>query len=313
MSNLSEYIDKVKRYVLQNNLTETESVRYVYLDLGKRFSFNSNFSFGNSKTKKRIYDESRRDDVLEENMKDNIIICRSLSYILEKILKELGVNIETETALRDCKYCAHVYNVITSKEGKKYIIDLQTDLENIQSHSATKNFGISIEPNRPPIITRFELEQIDKKLGYIKDDFYYSDDYLYLLKSDIGYFSDLREKAEFVLENLEIYHNKEMKYIERRCYHEELLLKLFSKKELNKIHIIDCYKDTEKGRQYENCVAVEVSDGTDIYMFSIDENRYCKLTMEEFAEKKKNGLVNIQGIPGLRHFLRQYKEEESEL
>ena len=53
MSNLSEYIEKVKEYKKKNqNISEEELIRYVYLDLGKRFSFDLSFSFGNKKKKK---------------------------------------------------------------------------------------------------------------------------------------------------------------------------------------------------------------------------------------------------------------------
>ena len=88
MSNLSEYIEKVKEYKKKNqNISEEELIRYVYLDLGKRFSFDLSFSFGNTKTKKRIYANSKKEEDLDKAMESNIIICKSVSYIVEYILK----------------------------------------------------------------------------------------------------------------------------------------------------------------------------------------------------------------------------------
>ena len=53
MSNLTKYIEEVKKNISQQeDMTETEIIRYVYLDLGKRLSFNENFlPFGSSKKK----------------------------------------------------------------------------------------------------------------------------------------------------------------------------------------------------------------------------------------------------------------------
>ena len=54
MSNLSKYIEKVKEYKNQNpGISEEKLIRYVYLDLGQKFSFNLKFFFTNRRTKKR--------------------------------------------------------------------------------------------------------------------------------------------------------------------------------------------------------------------------------------------------------------------
>ena len=57
------------------NFSDIEKLRYVYLDLGKRFSFNLDFSFGNSETKKKIYNKSHKSNELEQSMENNTIIC----------------------------------------------------------------------------------------------------------------------------------------------------------------------------------------------------------------------------------------------
>lgn len=313
MSNLTKYIEKVKEYKKQNrDISEEELIRYVYLDLGKRFSFDLNFSFGNTKTKKKIYANSRDMENLEDAMQSNIVICKSVSYIVEYILKNLGVNIRTIVAHNDERKCPHMYNIVTPEEGEEYSLDLQEDIENIQTHSFTNNYGLSIKPNSAPVISRFNIEQMDRKLGFIDDEHYYSDEYLYLLKSDIGNFTDFAEKAKFILENIDIYENKNIQYAERKWHHEKLLKKLFSNKELNKIHLIDCYQGDGEKRQYKNCIVVERAKGTDVYMYSIQQNRYCKMTIQEFAELCQNGLVPLQGIPGLRQALRNLKQENKE-
>lgn len=229
--------------------------------------------------------------------------------ILEYILKNFDINIRTVVDLDSERKYPHTYNIITPNEGEEYIIDLQEDMENIQSHSFTKRYGLSVNPNNPPVIKRFDIEQIDRELGYIDDEHYYSDDYLYLIKSDIGYyFTDFAEKVEFVLGNIDIHENKKIQYAERKWHHEKILPEIFSKKELRKIHMIDCYQGDDKEREYKNCIAVETPNGTDIYMYLVEENRYCKMAIEEFVKATQNGLVDLQSIPGLRQTTKKLKQ-----
>ena len=86
-------------------------------------------------------------------------------------MKKLGVNIKTETDDMDMRKYPHTYNVVTTKENKKYLFDLQEDMRYIKAHLRTQRFGISMQKDdKEPIINRFELEQIDKKLKYITNE-----------------------------------------------------------------------------------------------------------------------------------------------
>jgi hypothetical protein len=266
MSNLENYIEKIERYVSEHNdLTETETIRYVYLDLGKKLSFNEKFlPFGNTKNRQILYkfrSSSIKD--LEECMETNKAICKSISYILEHILKRFDIDIETVIDSNDLRKCPHTYNIIHPKEGKPYSIDLQEDIYNIQSHSFTRNFGISVKDGKSYIISRFEQEQMDRKNGYIDDENYYADDYLYLLKYDTNFMEDFDEKVKFILENIDIYDNPNMGYTDRQWHHKSILEEFFPIKDFDyqnnngKIRMIDCYKDINNERHYVNCIAVQ--------------------------------------------------------
>lgn len=311
MTNLEKYIEKVKEYKSKHpDLKEEELIRYVYIDLGKRFSFDTDFAFGKKSTKNKIYANSRNEEELDEAMESNVAICRSLCYILEHVLTELGVNIKTVALEQyDFRKCSHVYNVIIPKEGEKYILDLQLDLRNIQSHSYTKYFGVSNEDRKTQLFSRLDQERMDKKLGFVDENEYYADEYLYFLKMNMEYFENFQEKVQFVLENIDAYENKDMKYVERKWQHEKIVSNLFSKKELNKIDFIDCYEEKEKQREYKNCIVVQSKGETDVYIYSIEECRYKKMSIQEFAEKTKNGLKTIQGVPGLKQALKQIENE----
>ena len=87
MSSLEKYIEEVKENT--ENFSDIEKLRYVYLYLGKRFSFNLDFSFGNSETKKKIYNKSHKSNELEQSMENNTIICKTSSTIYEYIMKKI--------------------------------------------------------------------------------------------------------------------------------------------------------------------------------------------------------------------------------
>ena len=166
---------------------------------------------------------------LDECMENNVVICKSVSYILEYVLKNIGVDISTEVDQNDMRKCPHRYN--------------------IQTHSFTRYFGIDSIYNMNYVISRFEQEKMDKKNGYISEENYYSDDYLYLLHSVADLIENFDEKTKFLLENIDICECSNIGYTDRQWHHKRILEEFFDKKEFNynegngKIRIVDCYKD----------------------------------------------------------------------
>ncbi|MBR3133240.1 MAG: hypothetical protein IKG42_04145 [Clostridia bacterium] len=309
MSNLEKYIKRIKEYISKNeDITETEIIRYVYLDLGKKLSFNENFiPFGNSKKKQNLYNyHSRNIKDLEECMESKKAICKSISYIFEHVLKNIGIDARTITDANDERNCPHTFNLITQKDGKQYLVDLQEDIYNIQSHSFTKNFGASVKDNKKYVISKFEQEQMDRKNGYINNDEYYSNDYLHLLKYDSSFIEDFNEKVRFILENIDVYDNPNMGYTDRQWHHKTILEEFFNKKEFDyqnnsgKIKMIDCYKDIDNKRHYINCITVQTQNEPEIYIYNKKEYKYCQMNFIDFARAVKNGVVlykcNIQGL-----------------
>lgn len=305
MSSLDYYIEYVKEQT--KNLTEIEKIRWIYIDLGKRFSFDLKFASGGNSAQKAIYRASGKSHVQEKCFETNTGICKSIALIFERVLKSNGIKCTTASVMDQEVFCPHVNNMIKLKDGTIFSVDLQRDLENIQTHSTTKCFGVLRETGEY-FLSRFEQEQIDKKIGYIGPDNYYSDEYLYLLKSDMRLHEDFSEMAEFVITNLEPIYENEVKYMELKGHHDRLIRRLFEPDEQNKIHQIDCYYKQGDERTYIPTIYVDSGNQTDIYMYENEEQRYRKVSMEEFIEKKENGLIHTQGIPRLRQFMRRRNE-----
>lgn len=324
ISTLQMYIENLKEYIKQNpELSEEEIIRYVYLDLGKKFSFDIEFiPFGNGKKRQEIYNQSINETEINDCMEKWVGICKTMSYAMEYILRNVGIEIITIKDLEDRRRnCPHVYNIIYPKEKnrKPYIIDLQDDVYNIQSHSFTPNFGKSLEDNEPPVISRLEQEQMDRKLGYIDDENYYADDYLYLLKYDMGFIEDFGERVRFVLENIDIHDNPDMGYIDRQWHHVSILEALFPPKDFDygndgRIRMVNCYKEVNNIKHCINCIAVLTKRGTEIYVYNKQEYRYKPLEFKYFIQAVQNGLVihNCK-VPGLKNALRQAKMDDEQL
>ncbi len=291
--NINELVEDIK--IKTKDFSEIEKVRYVYLRLGSMFYFDSNFSFGNSKTRHNIYQScSPRVEKLNEYLEKRIIICRSLSYILRYILRELGIKNEMgyENIERKIK---HTYNIVKLQDGDTIYLDLQEDLENIQFKCRPKLFISGL--------TREELEKIDKKIGYISDEEYYYDEYFDLLKYNLCYFSNLQDKVYFILQNLDYYYLTKG-YIEFRWFYSKSLVKLL-KKEARKIHILDSLNLNNENLL---CVYVDLPYNNACYYLINPNNRnIITLTREEFQNKMFNELTFKGNNPNLKLFKKDTK------
>ena len=309
MSNLKAYIEKIKKEARE--FSDIEKLRYVYIDLGKRFAFDLDFSFGNTKSKQKIYYKSGTLDGIEKGFENNIIICKTLAKIYEYVMNSLGINLKTIVDDSDSRKYPHVYNILKSEDGKTYNFDLQDDMRNIKAHLRTKYFGVQEDNELRTIVSRWELDQIDKKIGYASKDIGYTDEYLDLIKINMNFISDFKQRVQFVLEELEAYSDEKMGYADRRWRMEDMLGcngqdgLLFSASESNKIHIIDCYKDIQGKRIYKLGVLVDGKGEPDIYLFSEEKNMYEKKNLNEFADFILDGWVNMQGVQGLKQVLRK--------
>ena len=309
MSNLEAYIEKIKTKTQE--LNDIEKLRYVYIDLGKRFVFDLDFSFGNTKSKQKIYHKSGTLDGIEEGLENNVIICKTLAKMYEYIMNSLGINLRTIVDDSDSRKYPHVYNILKSEDGQTYIFDLQEDMRNIKAHLRTKYFGVQEEDTLKTIVSRWNLDQIDKKIGYVSKDIGYTDEYLDLIRINMNFISDFKQKVEFVLDEIEAYSDKKMGYADRRWRMEDMIGSdgreglLFSASESKKIHIIDCYKDINGKRVYKLGVLVDGKGEPDIYLFSEEKNMYEKKNLNDFADLILDGWVNMQGVQGLKQVLKK--------
>lgn len=289
MSKLNNLINYFKQATA--NFNEIETIRYIYLYLGKMFHFDINFAFGNSKTKNKIYRECLYNETsFNENLDTNNIICKSLAYLFEYILKALGFNAISVSGDFYHNDFHHIYNHITLKNGTTYSFDLESDLKYIQGHFRTRYFGIGVTGSS---LSPLFLEKIDLKLGAITSEKYYADDYYYLLKSVTDLLS-FEEKVPFILNNLDVYNDTlSMKYVEFKDFFIKNLALYLTPKERRKTHVFDLF-DIKSPLDYILCIMIDISNNEKI-IYLYDRNLKCfrNISLSEFLDMNLSSKIKL--------------------
>lgn len=254
MDELGIYIKYLKE-IMPNNLDELSVARYVYIDLGRKMSFDPVYAFGNSKEKNSIYNSIKYTrDAMNEYLRTGVIICKSLAYLYEYILGFFDINVCTTEPITD----KHVHNIITLQNRKRYSVDLQLDLENIQSRSKTKFFAIDNE-HIFSVLTTQELAEIDNQIGYIENKDDYTDDRLNIFKSSLEGMLEINEKVDFILKYLySSGYTKIMQLIESYSYHQYVFEGLLSKDSIRKVHFAYCYEMKNGKKDYLAILSVDL-------------------------------------------------------
>ena len=300
MDNLDKYIEEIKEKTKE--FTELEKIRYVYISLGKIMSFDLEFSYGNEKRRTAIYYNCSNDkEDLNQYFDKRIITCRSISYLFKYILKQLKIRCEIVTDTDEQVSYQHVSNVVIMENKSMLFVDLQQDLENIQANFKTKHFD-EVE------VSEEQLKIIDRKIGYIGENSDYTENYFYMLKKAVSGNIPIKQKIEFILNNINVYTDiNNMGYVERKSYYIHFISKFINEKEKNKINYYDCYQMSTGPKQYQFCVVVNMIPENIVFLYSPESKTFNEISLEELANLVKNGLVIIGKIQGLNKYMNKQK------
>lgn len=326
MENLNNYIKHIKDEVSNKNVTdELHIIMLVYLDLGKRLSFDLNFKpFGNSRYKQNLYryHSLRREDI-DKCLETNIGICKSMARLLQLVLLDFNINIEVitddivvkEYGLEKVNY-PHVYNKITLRDGRTFVVDLQEDIRNIRRNNFTKSFGTKDIKGYEYVISREEQRLIHKKLGYISESIGYTNEYLYLIHYYVDGIDNIFEKADFILQNIDPYPTNGVGYTDRQWQHKDVLEEFFTGSEFDYfdeysiIKFINAYKVVDNERKYFSFVQIYLEDRSEVYLYNENNFKYDKVNLEEVANMHLDGLIFHKSfIHGLDGVISRMREE----
>ena len=148
---------------MPEGLTQIEKARYIYVQLGKYFSYDERYITSQSnEEKKEIFDRNMEDIV------DDKVVCTSLSKIYENLLNRVGI--KAKTVLIPEERLGHAFTELEI-DGNKYFTGLIRDLMRIKTGFKTKEFMIDNpdrfgEDSEYTALSKEELKRIDDKIGY---------------------------------------------------------------------------------------------------------------------------------------------------
>ena len=144
---------------IPKDLTQVEKARFIYIQLGKYFSYDERYIISDSDEEKREIFDRDIDDIVNDKA-----VCTSLSRIYEYLLNRVGI--EAKTRLVKGERLGHGYTEIEI-DGEKYRADLIHDLMYIKTGFKTRHF-MPIDKKNPDYsyLPEENLKEIDNKIGY---------------------------------------------------------------------------------------------------------------------------------------------------
>ena len=300
---------------------DLEKARYVYINLGKIFSFDSKYMLGNESHKKSIrkYVCDNPIDLEKMKLKGNKYkgICINISMVYGIIMasqgirpfifQERGNDPHREIELWINKKNLKKYKGMEIDKDNQWVIvpaDLQGDLKYIQTHQHTKHFGINYTGTKESV-TKEDIEEIDKKIGYeydgelayerIKEE--YKKESVGLYKQDkIDLFFRKVEQAPYI---------NELGIIERRDIIKKFsddMLDYDSRKNLSVTYIYK--KDPEHKKRRKSYIPIYsyyLSNNHIRYCYDKNTNKFITVSDEKLIDFiANNEYMGADQIPGLQ-------------
>ena len=312
MDNYLNYLDEQTK-----GFSNIEKLRFAYIDLGLKFSFNTDYVFETRFDKKyKLYENAGTYYNLTTCFLTEKILCKDTSLMMKIIGEHLGFNISAEKHPSEKDFTdGHEYNVVTNPDGSRWTMDLQKDIKYIRNYVKTKHFGriYSRYDVEKYVFNDYELELMDRKVGYL-DDEHYNNFYYRQMRDDLSFIDNLENKMSLILGNIE-YKEYEMGEEERHFFHKGMVEYLLDYEDLEKISILTCYRKENNKRKY--FPAFTITDDNKrvrcIYYYDLDKKTYKKLNPVEFMNKFYQGKIvtvksNISPIKSEANKIKQKKD-----
>lgn len=193
------------------------------------------YAGGNLKGKANAYRKPIDKIKIEQSLKgkkENIpTVCKPLCNMVAEILQDNGVNAQTVSC--DTDMFKHTDVLVTTKTGKKYIVNYLEDIENIQTGMKTPDFASEVYYIRRykkfengfttdgkslegiSFVNEEELSKIDSNLGYKKQQMY-MDDAIQQVKNEFLNFREVMAENEWATAKLKLEQQNVAKKVEEQ-------------------------------------------------------------------------------------------------
>ena len=155
---------------MPEGLTQIEKARYIYVQLGKYFSYDERYITSQSDEEKREIFDRDIDDIIDDK-----VVCTSLSRIYENLLNRVGI--KARTVLIPGERLGHAFTELEI-DGNKYFTGLIRDLMRVKTGFKTKEFMVDNpdrfgEDSEYIALSEEKLKAIDDKIGYTYNRYVY--------------------------------------------------------------------------------------------------------------------------------------------
>ena len=218
--------DEIEKIIknIPPNLSKLEKAYYVYIELGRIVNESKKFVFSAPYKKDLMF--------LDKMDNDFVGICKSISELYVSILRDKRVGISADLIKQFPEFKFSHIDVLLKIDGKRYLVNLISDLSRIKTLRRLNGFGIDLKREYQDEflelknlsylyklekyygeiddIPREELERMDKKLGYSlsvpgfmkkSEKGIYTDDTIELLQNE---FRNSELFKEYVLHGKEV-------------------------------------------------------------------------------------------------------------
>lgn len=178
---------------MPKQLNELEKAAYIMMSIGKDRIFSPQYYFSDKKTRNKIYRNARKKSRINLQNKETLICvtaCRLYRYVAERNGLDVYYTGDsgkiTKNDLSIFEDGEHVTPVVKLKDGRFIKVDVEWDLENIQTGMRWMKFGTK-DKNDVQLsqLSQNEIDDIMCKIGYINDKSDYTDFYLEQLAKKI--------------------------------------------------------------------------------------------------------------------------------
>lgn len=271
-------------------LDELSFIRKIYIEIEKNKTFDVRYYFGNTATQKQIYRLAKKRTGVEDRIDDREIICYSLARQCEYLFKKLGYNC---TVTHEPKELEHVFNILTLKNGDRIKLDLQSDLEFIQTGRRTRHFGtIDDEYVLLSEVPEDEIARADRNIGYTNENGEYTDE---VINSVISNLSDLplaERVTSFINDEDIIKLSADMGYMQQYSFYYKMLTSLAENEIWKKLYIFPCKMGQE---EYTSCIFIREQNPT-VFLYSNKHNRFLNVDIEKIPDLQEEGLrLGVRG------------------
>lgn len=276
--------DKMPNFEGTDEEKQVKTALFIYVELGKIKSFNTQYYFGNTETKRKIYQLARQECAdIDKIANKRKITCVTMTRLYISILRDLGIYAYPSRMDDDP---VHEFPVVTLTSGEEFVADLQADLTNIQTKSRLEYFGYLGKCDNMKD-ARNALTQKLIEIGYIKNENDYKNKEIERLKKMEVSEMPTHKALKTILEDDNLYAgNEDMGIVEQNLFFKAILMDVVPNFYNNGIYCFNCERDNKYGEHtYGTCIySKDDSPNSDkkikAYMYSKRNKKFIQVPIE---------------------------------